>query len=134
MFLPQEWILDRVASLNGYTFVKAPAPVPTGLDQNFLTQINECFIPTAFAYGYTLRITSGFRSISEQEQTFNQGRTENGHIVTWSEPGKSLHNYGYAVDVVDRWRGYDIDWKKLGKIGAFCGLAQVDNPHFERQD
>ena len=114
--------------------VPKPVPMPTEINQNFLTQVDECFIPTAAAYGYTLRVTSGFRSVSEQEQTFNQGRTVNGHIVTWSEPGKSLHNFGYAIDVVDRWRGYDIDWKKLGKIGAFCGLEQVDDPHFEHRN
>jgi len=129
LFLNQGWLIKDLASLTA----KEPVPLPTALDPNFLTQVNECFIPTASLYGYTLRITSGFRSITEQEQTFSQGRTEDGHIVTWAEPGKSLHNYGFAVDVVDRWRGYNIDWKKLGKIGAFCGLEQVDDPHFEHR-
>ncbi len=127
LFLNKEWLPKELAAITA----EEPVPLPTGINQNFLTQVNECFIPTAAVYGYTLRITSGFRSITDQEQTFSQGRTENGHIVTWSEPGKSLHNYGFAVDVVDRWRGYDIDWKKLGKIAAFCGLEQVDDPHFE---
>jgi len=116
-----------------FLFFRKPVPPPTEIDQNFLIQVNECFIPAAAAYGYTLRITSGFRSVEEQSQTFNQGRTENGHIVSWSPPGKSLHNYGFAVDVVDRWRGYDVNWKRLAKIGAFCGLEQVDDPHFEHR-
>lgn len=110
-----------------------PAPIPTALDPNFLTQVNECFIPTAAVYGYDLRITSGFRSLAEQAAIYDSGRTENGHIVTWAEPGRSLHNYGFAVDVVDRLRGYNIDFDKLAKIGAYCGLEQVDPPHFEHR-
>ena len=71
LFLNQGWPLGELAAL----VVKEPVPSPTEINQNFLTQVNECFIPVAALYGYTLRITSGFRSISEQEQTFNQGRT-----------------------------------------------------------
>jgi len=110
-----------------------PLPIPTALDPNFLTQVNECFIPTAAVYGYDLRITSGFRSLAEQAQIYDSGRTENGHIITWAEPGRSLHNYGFAVDVVDRLKGYNIDFDKLAKIGAYCGLEQVDPPHFEHR-
>jgi len=130
LFLYQDWLPAELASLESSIVLK-PIPLPTKINQNFLEQVNECFIPTAAVFGYALRITSDFRSMSEQEQTFDQGRTLNGHIVTWAESGKSLHNYGYAVDVVDRRRGYNIDWKKLGKIGAFCGLNQVDDPHFD---
>lgn len=114
--------------------VKKPVPRPTEINPNFLTQINECFIPTAAVYGYNLRITSGFRSMNEQSALYSLGRTSDGHIVSWSEPGKSLHNYGFAVDVVDRWRGYYINWARLGKIGSYCGLEQVDNPHFEHRN
>jgi hypothetical protein len=108
-------------------------PLLTELDNNFLTQVNECFIPVAAVYGYTLRITSGYRSLSEQDQLYEQGRTVNGHIITWAPVGKSLHNYGFAIDVADRWRSYNIDWVKLGKIGQYCGLEQVDDPHFEHR-
>lgn len=108
-----------------------PVPLPTEINQNFLTQVNECFIPTATVYGYTLRITSDFRSLNEQAALYDSGRTEDGHIVSWAEAGKSIHNYGYAVDVVDRWRGYYVNWKRLAKIGEFCGLSQVDDAHFE---
>jgi hypothetical protein len=109
-------------------------PMPTDIDQNFLTQVNECFIATATIYGYTLRISSGFRTVEEQDQLYNQGRTINGHIVTEAPGGKSIHNYGFAVDVVDRWHEYNIDWKKLGKIATFCGLEPSDEgdiSHFE---
>lgn len=105
--------------------------MPTEINQNFLTQVNKCFIPIASIYGYTLRITSGFRSLEEQNQIYDQGRLEDGNIVSWAVPGKSMHNYGYAIDVVDRWRGYYVNWKRLGRIANFCGLEQVDDPHFE---
>jgi peptidoglycan L-alanyl-D-glutamate endopeptidase CwlK len=111
-----------------------PVPVPTGLDPNFLNQVNKCFIPTAAAYGYDLRIVSGFRSLAEQQQIYAQGRLENGTVVSEAPPGHSLHNYGFAVDVVDRYKGYNIDWPKLIAIGAYCGLGNGgggDEPHFE---
>lgn len=110
-----------------------PAPMPREINPNFLTQINECFIPTAEIYGYTLRITSDFRSLDEQTAIYDLGRTEDGRIVSWATAGSSIHNYGYAVDVVDRWRGYYVNWKRLAKIGEFCGFAQVDDAHFEHR-
>ncbi len=118
-----------------HSFYAAKAvPVPTGLDPNFINQVNECFIPVANLYGYSLRITSGFRSMAEQQQIYDQGRLENGAIISEAPPGHSLHNYGFAVDVVDRWRGYNINWQKLIAIGAYCGLGNGgvgDYPHFE---
>jgi len=110
--------------------------MPMAIDPNFVTQVNECFMPIATIYGYTLRISSGFRSLEEQNLEYQQGRTINGHIVTEAPAGKSIHNYGFAIDVVDRWNGYDIDWVKLGKIGTYCGLEQGpdgDLPHFENR-
>jgi len=116
------------------TYAVKAAPIPTGLDPNFITQVDECFIPTAAVYGYTLRITSGFRSIAEQQQIYDQGRLEDGTVVTEAPPGHSLHNYGFAVDIVDRYKGYNIDWPQLIAIGAYCGLGNGgvgDYPHFE---
>ena len=116
------------------TYVIRAASLPTGLDPNFTNQVNECFLPTAAVYGYTLRIVSGFRSMAQQEQTYDQGRLEDGHIVSEAPPGHSLHNYGFAVDVVDRWKGYDLDWPQLIAIGNYCGLGNGgvgDYPHFE---
>lgn len=114
----------------------SPVPLPTAMNPNFLTQVNKCFIPVAKVYGYTLRITDGFRSLANQSAMYYQGRTVNGHIVTEARPGHSLHNYGYAVDVVDRYRGYNINWTRLVKIGAYCSLesgGEGDLPHFEER-
>ncbi|HEX5429527.1 MAG TPA: M15 family metallopeptidase [Patescibacteria group bacterium] len=116
--------------------ITEPAPTPTEINQNFITQVNECFLPTAAVYDYDLRITSGFRTPEEQDNLYEQGRTIDGHIVTEAPAGKSIHNYGYAVDIADRTNGFDIDWNKLARIGAYCGLAQGgdgDLPHFENR-
>ena len=116
------------------TYAVKAAPIPTGLDPNFITQVDDCFLPTAAVYGYDLRITSGFRTIAQQQQIYNEGRLEDGTVVSEAPPGHSLHNYGFAVDVVDRWRGYNIDWPQLIAIGAYCGLGNGgvgDEPHFE---
>ena len=132
LFLQYKSLLNELAAWESPIATK-PVPLPTEIDRNFITQVNQCFIPTAAVYGYTLRITSGFRSMAEQDELFEQGRTVNGHIVSWAPSGRSLHNYGFAVDVVDRWKGYNINWKKLAKISAYCGLEQVDDPHFEHR-
>jgi hypothetical protein len=116
------------------TYAVKAAPLPTGLDPNFITQVDDCFLPTAAVYGYDLRITSGFRTIAQQQQIYDQGRLEDGTVVSEAPPGHSLHNYGFAVDIVDRWRGYNIDWPQLIAIGAYCGLGNGgvgDEPHFE---
>ena len=120
-----------------HTYPVSPIPLPTTINQNFITQVNECFVPTAAVYGFSLRITSGFRSLAQQQQVYDQGRLENGHLVSEAPPGHSLHNYGFAVDVVDRWKGYDINWPELIAIGAYCGLdngGTGDEPHFEYRD
>lgn len=141
LFCENVWLPEELAKLQPILVQKTaakkiPEPIllPNEIDENFLNQVNECFIPTAAVYGYELRITSAFRSLTEQDQIFDQGRTEDGHIVSWAESGKSIHNYGYAVDVVDRWHGYYINWERIAKIGNFCGLTQVDDAHFEYRD
>lgn len=112
-------------------------PMPTGINANFEQQVNECLIPLASVYGYNLRISSGFRSVEEQEAIYEQGRTVNGHIVTEAPGGKSIHNYGFAVDLVDRWKGYDIDWNRIEKMANYCGLqsgGEGDVAHFEHRN
>jgi len=131
-------IVEGILLVKIFTPLTGPivVPLPTGMDSNFVNQVDKCFIPTAAAYGYTLRITAGFRSLQDQAVMYTQGRSVNGHIVTDAPASRSIHNYGFAVDVVDRWRGYNIDWVKLGQIGLYCGLEQGsdgDSPHFEHR-
>jgi hypothetical protein len=113
-----------------------PAPLPTELDENFLTQVNNCLIATAAAYGYDLYINSGFRSFAEQDDLYASGRTRNGRIYTNAKGGGSVHNYGLAADVADHKYGQSIDWQRLIKMGTYCGLENGDRghedlPHFQ---
>jgi peptidoglycan L-alanyl-D-glutamate endopeptidase CwlK len=123
-----------ISSSTVVTLAQKPIPIPTAEDPNFLRQVDNCFLPVATAYGYDLRITAGFRSLAEQTQIYDSGRTVDGHIVSEAPPGHSLHNYGYAVDVADRTAGYNLNWTKLVKIASYCSLESGgvgDLPHFE---
>lgn len=109
---------------------------PTETDPNFLTQAKQCFIPIAAAYGFHLDIMSGFRTWLEQNELFALGRSDDGEVVTWAPAGKSLHNYGYAVDVAEHRRHYNIDWTRIGAMAEYCGLVQgedEDYAHFENR-
>jgi peptidoglycan L-alanyl-D-glutamate endopeptidase CwlK len=94
------------------------------------------FLQLASEQGFNLRITHGFRTHEEQNELYAQGRTKPGPIVTNARGGESMHNFGLAFDVVDKEKGYNIDWDKLGDIGRSVGLehgdrGMVDKPHFQ---
>lgn len=77
--------------------------------------------------GIQLRITSGFRSYSEQAQIYAKGRTAPGKIVTHARPGQSYHNFGLAFDVVPMINGQpdwnSPHWQKIGEMGKAQGLT-----------
>lgn len=122
-------------------FIKQLLPESQQQFRNFLTKAGQ--------NGFDLRITSGYRSMEEQAQLYANGRggyTYNGKrykdltgkIVTNAKPGQSNHNLRKAIDIVDRAKGYNLDWPKLGAIGKSAGLAWggdwasfPDKPHFE---
>jgi len=47
-----------------------------------------------------LRLAFTFRTLAEQEALFAIGRTKPGKKVTNAGPGRSIHNYGLAFDIV----------------------------------
>lgn len=49
--------------------------------------------------GYPFKVYSGLRTFAEQDRLYSQGRSDPGRIVTYAGPGKSLHNYGLAIDL-----------------------------------
>lgn len=96
------------------------------------------FITNAKKAGYDLRITSALRTWKEQAELYAQGRTKPGAIVTNANAGDSYHNYGLALDVVDRKLGYNTNWSEIGKIGKKAGFewggdwkSFSDKPHFQ---
>ncbi len=74
-------------------------------------------------------LTSGTRTIAEQNALYEQGRTKPGKIVTNARGGESLHQYGVAFDYVpinskgredfDDWQGFI----RAGEIGKEMGLS-----------
>lgn len=89
-----------------------------------------------------LRVTSGLRTIKEQNKLYAQGRTRPGNIVTNAKGGKSYHNFGLAVDIVEIKNGKALwtnpDWNKISELGKSMGLewggdwtSIKDKPHFQ---
>lgn len=93
--------------------------------------------------GYDTMVYQGFRSITEQNYLYEQGRTRPGTRVTNAKGGQSFHNYGVAVDIVFLRSGKpswaeNHPWATLGKVGKEVGFEWggdwidfVDRPHFE---
>ena len=89
-------------------------------------------------YNLDARIVSGFRSMSEQEALYRQGRTASevinrvrksgaGGAVTDAPPGSSAHNFGLAVDVEGRDQRAVVD---LARAIGF-GTVSWDPAHIE---
>ena len=89
-----------------------------------------------------LRVTSGLRTIKEQNKLYAQGRTMPGKIVTNAKGGKSYHNFGLAVDIVEIKNGKALwtnpDWNKISELGKSLGfewggdwVSIKDKPHFQ---
>jgi peptidoglycan LD-endopeptidase CwlK len=113
--------------------------------------INE--INTQLTGSSKVRISQGLRTFAEQDALFAQGRTKKGKIVTDSKAGQSIHNYGFAVDIVliingkeaswDTHKDWDndgiADWDECVKIFAKWGWSWGGNwntfkdmPHFDK--
>lgn len=113
----------------------------------FKDDVLLCMNEISSSLNMNMRLTCGFRSISEQEATYAQGRTAPGPIVTHAPGFQSFHNYGLAVDFCFRGldpylaatAGGDAMWKKCFSVIASHGLTSgstfqfPDNPHIENK-
>lgn len=94
--------------------------------------------------GIIIRLTSGRRTIQQQNMLYAQGRTMPGRIVTNAKGGASPHNFGLAFDVVPikdgkpDWNAPLAVWDRIGELGKSLGLTWggdfktlKDRPHFE---
>lgn len=100
-------------------------------------------VELSYKNGYQIIVTQGYRSISEQDALYAQGRTKAGQVVTNAKGGQSNHNYRLAFDIAVLNSDGTIDWntdskyKIIGKLGQSIGLdwggvwSFVDLPHFE---
>ena len=124
-----------------------------GLDARFQTGAKRLLLRAELDLGLDLRITEGFRSIATQNEYYSRSRTQaqlnavglNNVVAQPDLPwntnaygGQSPHNYGLAIDVVDRSQGYNINWNRLGNLGTSLGLEWGgnwtrgrDRPHFQ---
>lgn len=100
-----------------------------------------------------VRIAQGLRTFAEQNALYAQGRTKPGKKVTNAKGGQSVHNYGFAVDIVliidGKTASWDVkkdwdndkisDWDECVKIFAKYGWSWGGNwssfkdmPHFDK--
>ncbi len=101
-----------------------------------------------------VRISQGLRTFKEQDDLFAIGRTKPGKKVTDAKGGQSIHNYGFAVDIVliidgktaswdtkADWDGDKVaDWMECVAIFKANGWdwggdwqSFKDMPHFEKK-
>lgn len=102
-----------------------------------------------------IRISQGLRTFQEQDDLYAQGRTKPGKKVTNAKAGQSVHNYGFAVDIVliidgkiaswETTKDWDndkvADWYECVKIFALNGWEWGGNwktfkdlPHFDKRN
>ena len=94
-------------------------------------------------------VTSGRRTIKEQDKLYEQGRTTAGEIVTKAKGGQSAHNFGLAADLcpvnpVDGslwWSAPDDIWHVISCLAEERGFLESgydwkfkDSPHLEAKD
>jgi len=92
--------------------------------------------------GINIRVTADLRSVDEQNNLYNSGRSKDGSIVTNAkgEDYESSHQWGTAFDVAIQGNDpYNIEkLERVGEIGKSLGLEWggdfkefPDMPHFE---
>ena len=104
----------------------------------------EAFIAEAHKEEIDLRITSTLRDMETQNILYSIGRIpgDKRGKVTNAKAGRSMHNYGFAVDVVEFINGKPDfntkNWSKIGRLGKKHGLVWggdwknfKDRPHFQ---
>lgn len=96
------------------------------LEPDFKLVIEAILVETSAATGLTWVVVCGRRTMKEQADLYEQGRTKPGKKVTNVPPGSSAHNYGLAADCAPlvKGAGHDVFWKAPDKMwsqyGAIC--------------
>ena len=91
-----------------------------------------------------LFVVHTLRTYEEQDDLYEQGRTEPGKIVTNARGGKSWHNFGLAIDFAFEQDGTQHptwstsqsinDWRLLGSMGEAIGFEWGGAPSFPLRD
>lgn len=80
----------ELPSMPGMPQMNGSGPGVSGGQLEPMKRLNPAMQKIATQYG--LEITSGYRSLAEQQQIYSQGGVA-------AQPGKSYHNFGRAIDV-----------------------------------
>jgi lysozyme family protein len=108
----------------------------TTLDSRVQASAIQFINETEADLGIQLRVTDALRTVAEQDKLYKGGK------VTKVRGGRSYHNYGLAIDVVEIKNGKALysspNWKKIAAIGKRIGFewggdwkSFVDKPHFQ---
>lgn len=86
----------------------------------------QALVEVARSYGLKPVVTSTYRSVSEQRRLYERWLAGQ-HPYPVAPPGRSLHNYGLAIDLVcgnQAWLG--SVWRSWGGV-----WSPSDNVHFQ---
>ena len=116
------------------------------LDPPFGVRVANLIVELNNTTGYNWVITSGRRTMKEQRDLYEQGRTKPGKVVTKAPPGYSPHNFGLAADLAPMsqhgntiwWEAPRSVWKQMadlavekGFVAGFYFKSIFDGPHIE---
>ncbi|RWZ58141.1 M15 family peptidase [Halobacillus fulvus] len=84
-------------------------PVPSELHP-VVEERRDRLVQLAEEKGIDLVITEGHRSEERQDALYEQGRSNDGRVVTNARAGESYHNYGLAIDFALRTENGEVVW------------------------
>lgn len=117
----------------------------SALEPEFAAKVLLLIQRTEAATGLKWILTSGRRTMAEQQKLWEQGRTAPGRVVTNARPGSSAHNFGLAADLAPMRRDGRIWWeapkkiwqtmadiaREMGMVSGFYFKTIFDAPHVE---
>lgn len=142
--IPEPPITDEDTSVDLYTIISKSDKYINSLDPS-VQLLAKKLITECLKNNIPVQITSGYRTLTEQDKLYQQGRGSEGDLVTGAKAGMSHHNWGLAFDVApinakgDPYWPDDMSiWNQIGTIGKSVGLKwggdfnkRKDYPHFE---
>jgi len=142
--LPEPPVSERQPSVDLYNIISQSNKYLSGLDPA-VEVLAKKLIVECLKKGIQVELTSGYRTLTEQDKLYQQGRGANGDIVTGAKAGMSHHNWGLAFDVAPlndegepHWPNDNSLWSNIGNIGKSLGLKwggdfsnRKDYSHFE---
>ncbi len=128
--------------------IEAIGAVDARSEKNITTLLQEvqpiarAMVQKAAQSGIQIKIISGLRTYSDQDELYAQGRTKPGPKVTNARGGYSNHNVGIAFDIGvfegTKYLTESVKYNAIGALGMDLGLEWggnwktiVDQPHFQ---